>query len=389
MNNRVSKTSILVYTIIILILSAASAIQIYDLIINEKKIGSSLLFLLFPIIAALTGKLIQSIIGYFTAGEYSATASRVFSMLGWGLSIFFFFFFMPGETVLNKASIGIPFLVLVITANVCILPYFGNYPIIFRICKGACYLFLGFITSRMISAIWLDGIWNLGLEVSISKIIFFGFAFITLAKLLWIMEISSNNYLAVLGKWCGDKSLRKFFTGCLIAFFVYDILLLDSDSLPTVFVYIKWLLVLLFILIAFISLFSRVKRDMSVSDYNGKLGKHVQEIVYNKSYDEKELNMIIDEYIINGDLYRLIPHIVSICQGSMISNNAIGKIIKPLLINRDIPTPKFFLQHELIFIEKKNIETRKALISRVVIEIEDYGRSHKYNEYRRNTINVQ
>ncbi len=339
--------------------------------------GGRVSFLLYPLVPVFAGIFLANVIKAYLAGDLAKTMANTFFKLGWGMTVFLFFNLMPEAHPVNLASWGIPFLFLVYTVKSEMLYYLRQYIIASAILKSILFLMQGIIASFMISALWKDGVWRIGFNVSVSFMVFFGFLILALSMLLSLLELSKQEQLIAVGKWFGKAAPSKFIFGCVLVFLLKDIPEIVS-SFPRYFIYIEWFLLFVVLLILLFVLFNKIRNEVSI-DPKENLRKHVQEITYNKELEVRELSKYLDDYILKGDMSKILILIADAGKRSAISTEKMGSIIKPMLNHKDLPFPLIYLSSEKLLNEKRDAEKRREIIEKVIAEIKNYGRMNNEN----------
>ncbi|HOV27673.1 MAG TPA: hypothetical protein PK566_15105 [Pseudobacteroides sp.] len=391
MIDKSSKKSIYVYIVSIVILTIISILMVIKGMEQEVGIRVRLLFILVPIIFVLTGNLIKNIINIFLKGQLSAALEKMSVMLGLGIAIFLFLFLLPEVERINKASFGVPFLTLIIVFNSCFYEFIKNNIIFSRIVKALLYFLQGVILRLMIGVLWENGVWDIGITISIGDMVLFGHLILFASSLISILELSENDVYKKLGSWFSRKPWLKFFAGCAFILYFKDIRTGINDYYPELFVYVEWAGIFIVLLIIFIVAFSKIQQDRA-PQFHERFGKHVQEIVYNKSYDGREVAMFLENFVSRGELSGILAFLVGLAKERMISDVEISRLIKPITDFKAIEIPKVCYRSEYDYIMKMNMDERKKLVEIVIWNIKNYGRNNNYdyqNGYRRYTGNMQ
>lgn len=252
MIDKSSKKSIYVYIVSIVILTIISILMVIKGMEQEVGIRVRLLFILVPIIFVLTGNLIKNIINIFLKGQLSAALEKMSVMLGLGIAIFLFLFLLPEVERINKASFGVPFLTLIIVFNSCFYEFIKNNIIFSRIVKALLYFLQGVILRLMIGVLWENGVWDIGITISIGDMVLFGHLILFASSLISILELSENDVYKKLGSWFSRKPWLKFFAGCAFILYFKDIRTGINDYYPELFVYVEWAGIFIVLLIIFI-----------------------------------------------------------------------------------------------------------------------------------------
>lgn len=374
MNNRdMTKRNIVEYTVLLLVSMGLCSL----LIINDRSgvllIRGSGSYLLYPFVPVFAGKLVESIIKASLSGRLAKTMADISSILGWGMALFLFFYMLPQAGPVNRASLGIPFLVIIYVVKSRLLCYARQYVIGSAVLKFVLFLLQGIIAGLMVSAVWKGGVWHIGINISASAMVFFGFLVLALSMLLSLLELSKQEQLIAVGKWFSKATASKFIFGCILVFVIKD-LPETGNNYPQYFIYIKWFLLFVVLLVLFFVLFNKIRNEAS-DDPGESLRKHMQEITYNKEYEVKELSKYLDEYIIKGDLSNTLIVIADAGKRSSINTERMGRIIKPMLVHEDLPLPLICLKSEKLLNEKRSAEKRREIIEKVIAEIKHNGRN--------------
>ncbi|MDP4179635.1 MAG: hypothetical protein Q8942_00925 [Bacillota bacterium] len=380
-NNK--NTNIFVYITIIIILVGLCIFLGVNGAASGSGVKRSFFFLIVPIILVLMGNLSKSVINNFFRGEMAKALEKMSIMLGWGFAIFLFFLLMPDAGIVNKASFGIPLLTLIITYNNCFFRFIKNNIIFSKILKAIMFFAQGIVIRQMIYALWEGGVWNIGIDISVGDMALFGHIALFLSSIISILELSDNLTYRKLGKWFSAKPGLKFLMGCGLVFYFKDLRTQVNDSFPNMFVYVEWIGIFAILLIIFITAFSKIRKER-VMDFHERFGKHVQEIIYNKSYEGREISILIDDYINRGEVAGILTFLVGIAKEKAISDRETSRIIKPIVDFKAIEPPKLCYESEFIYITEKNTNDRKKLIEAAINNIGNYGRNVEYvyeNEY--------
>jgi hypothetical protein len=366
------KNDIIAYLIALLISLGFCSL----LFINSREDGialrKSVSFFLYPFVAVFAGKLFESVIKTYMAGQLANTIGNLSYKLGFGTAVFLFFNLLPEAASINIASYGIPFLTVIYAVKSELLYYIRQYIIASAIVKSVLYLFVGIIARLMILAVWQGGIWRIGISISVADMFFWGFFIMSLSMILSLFELSNREYLAAAGKWFGKIKSNQFLFGCVLVFVLKD-MPTAGNNYPQYFIYIGWGFLFAVLLVLLIILFNKIRTEVSF-DPKGTLRKHVQEVLYNKESEVKDISRHIDDYISKGDLSNLLISIANAGKRSLIPTEKMGSIIKPMLCHKDIPAPLICLKSEQLLNEKRNAEIRRKIIEGVIAEINNYGR---------------
>ncbi|HEY9060395.1 MAG TPA: hypothetical protein VIO64_07830 [Pseudobacteroides sp.] len=383
-------TSIYIYITAIIILTVISVLMGIKGLNEAGGTKVRLLFILIPVIFVLVGNLAKSIISIFLRGLLAQAFGKMSVMLGWGGAAFVFFFLLPEADKINKASLGVPFVALIITFNSCFYEFIKNNIIFSRIIKAVLYFIQGFILRQMISALWENGSWSLGVQISVGDMVFFGHIMMFCSVLISMLELSDNSFYKKLGEWFSRNLWLKFMAGCMLVLYFKDIRSQMSDSFPSLFVYVEWAGILFVLLIIFIVAFSKIRGDRA-PQFHERFGKHVQEIIYNKSYEGREISMFLEEYVNRGELSGILAFLVGLAKERMIPDMETRRLIKPLTDFKGVEVPKVCYKSEYNHIMQMNMGERKKIIEVVIWNIKNYGRNTGYvyqNEYWGHTDNM-
>jgi hypothetical protein len=391
MGNQSSKnTAIYVYITAIIVLTVLSVFMGIKGLNQEGGTRVRLLFILIPAIFVLLGNLAKSAIHVFLRGQLAKAFEKMSLTLGWGFAIFLFLFLIPEAEKINTASYGVPFLVLIITFNSCFYEFIKNNIIFSRIVKAILYFLQGFVLRQMIFALWENGSWNMGFQASVGDMVFFGHIMMFSSVLISILDISDNPMYRKLGEWFSRNLWLKFFAGCILVLYFKDIRSQMSESFSEFFVYVEWVGIFFILLIIFIGAFSKIRGERA-PQFNERFGKHVQEIIYNKSYEGQEISMFLNDYVNRGELSGIVAFLVGLAKERMISDLETSRLIKPLTDFKGFQVPKVCYRSEYNYIMQMNMDERKKIIEVVIWNIKNYGRNAGYvreNEYWGYTDNM-
>ncbi len=383
MGDKSSKNAIFVYITAIIILSLISVLMGIKGLGQEGGIRTRLLFILIPTIFVLMGYLARDIINILLRGQLANALEKMSIMVGWGLAIFLFLFLLPEADKMNTASFGVPFLVLIVTFNSCFYEFIKNNIIFSRVIKALLYFLQGFVLRQMIFVLWENGSWDIGITISLGDMVLFGHIMLFASALISILELSDHSIYKKIGEWFSRNPWLKFFAGCALVLYFKDIRVRINESYPALFVYVEWVGIFLILLIIFIGAFSKIRGERA-PQFHERFGKHVQEIVYNKSYDGREISMFLDNYVSRGELSGILTFLVGLAKERMISDVEISRLIKPLTDFKGVEVPKVCYKGEYNYITKMNMDERKKIIEVVIWNIKYYGRNNSYvyqNEY--------
>lgn len=383
MGNKSSKNAIYVYITAIIILTVISVLMGIKGLGQEGGFRIRLLFILIPAIFVLMGYLARNIINILLRGQLANAFEKMSVMVGWGLAIFLFLFLLPEADKMNTASFGVPFLVLIFTFNSCFYGFIKNNIIFSRFIKALLYFLQGFVLRQMIFVLWENGSWDIGITISLGDMVLFGHLMLFASALISILELSDQSIYKKIGEWFSKKPWLKFFFGCALVLYFKDIRVRINESYPELFVYVEWVGIFLILLIIFIGAFSKMRGERA-PQFHERFGRHVQEVVYNKSYDGREISMFLDNYVVRGELSGILTFLVGLAKERMIPDVEISRLIKPLTDFKGMEVPKVCYKNEFNYIMKMNMDERKKIIEVVIWNIKYYGRNNSYvyqNEY--------
>lgn len=363
--------NLFLYPAILIILVGLS----YFLFFRQEGPGyyarESFMFLIIPTMVVLAAMSVRSLINKYLAGRLAEALEKGISTMGWGIAVFFFFNLMPQAAPVNLASYWILFLTLSITIWK-MLYLIDNYFVIATVIRAIMYLFMGLAARMMVITLWSGGYWDLGIKISTADMVLFGFFVLMLFTLLSLVELSKNDYLKAVGKWCAKSPVSKFIYGCIIIFVFKDLRVILQEAFPNAYILAEWIFLFLVLLVLFLYVRSKLQYAIRHTS-NEELKKHVQEIRYDKGSELKDAARYIDDFIYKGEKSKILTFIITHAQHARIPGETLSNIIKPLTDYRDVPVPRVFFRRELGLIDNRNMHNRRATLENVINQIRYYG----------------
>ena len=332
--------------------------------------GVNMIYLIFPIVALLTVKLVRSLIKIYCTGLLPYIFQRILSKMEWGTAIFLFMLLMPDSPEMNLASYGVLFLTLLNMAA-SLLFLIEKYIVPTIVVKAFIHLLRGVIIFCMTRAVWGSGVRELNYQFSLSNIIGFGYAVLFLCTLLSLLVLSNNQYLKTAGRWFGASPYSKLIGSFVIAFVFGDLRISVMKSFPEKYELIEWIVFGVLLLISAFIIFIKVQ-DFTRAEVDGNLKRHIQEITYNKGNKLNHASACIEQFINTGEKSSLITFIIVTAMELGISQGTASNLIKPLMYYEDKFMPLFQFSSEINEVHERNKKDRKVIVERVIVDLKGF-----------------
>ncbi|NLW26621.1 hypothetical protein [Acetivibrio saccincola] len=331
-------------------------------------------FLIFSVCAFFLAISIKKIFVFFLKGKNAEFIEKLIVILGTGVALFLFFYYISDYQNLKDASIGILFFTIaVILHKISELYRSGIYSE--SIIIAGSYILAGVTVEIAYSSLWPEP----DKEHSINVILMLSFIILSVLQLISLIDVTEKQSLIKISSWLKRNHLLKFIIISIALFMLIDvrrvILLKDVKT--------GWIFVFVVLLVVFILLIASIRRVIK-EEPDVRLKKHLQRITYDKIMDISSISKYVDDFVMTGRKSGLTSYLFYMAYRVEIPVVTASRIIAPILEHKDIEVTEIMSAKNYRVIEERNKQNRIKVVKDVTDNLELYGRG-RYYEYRGNS----
>lgn len=336
-------------------------------------------FLIFPVCVYFFTISIMKTFVFFLKGKNAEFIGKVIVILGTGVAVFLFFYFVSNYENLKNASIGILFFTLAVILHK-LRELYKNGIYSESIIVAGSYIIAGVTVEIMYGALWPKS----DKEYSVNIVLMLSFIILSIMQLMSLMDVTRKQNLVKISAWLKRSHLLKFLAISAVLFMLFDvrrvILLKDVKS--------GWIFTFVVLFVVFILIIISIRRAIK-EEPDVRLKKHLQRITYDKIRDISSISAYVDDFIVTGRKSGLTSYLFYMAYRVEIPVVTASKIIAPILEYKDIEVSQVVSKKRYKIIEERNKQNRIKVVKDVTDNLELYGRGRHYEYRGASTINAK